>query len=54
MKADTCAHDRRVIQELALNVNIKHSDLTWSGTGMLILTERSPGCDSQWSLDRSR
>ena len=27
-KASTCARDRRVLQELALNVHVKHSDLT--------------------------
>ena len=53
MKVGTCAHDRRVIQELALNVHVKPSDLTWSGSGMSILTERSPGCNCQLSVDRS-
>ena len=24
----TCAHDRRALQQLALNVHVKHSDLT--------------------------
>ena len=28
MKVGTCARDRRVLQQLALNVHIKHSDLT--------------------------
>ena len=28
-KAGTCAHDRRALQQLALNVHVKHSDLTW-------------------------
>ena len=28
-KAGTCACDRRALQQLALNVHIKHSDLTW-------------------------
>ena len=27
-KASTCAHDRRALQQLALNVHVKHSDLT--------------------------
>ena len=27
-KAGTCARDRRALQQLALNVHIKHSDLT--------------------------
>ena len=27
-KAGTCARDRRALQQLALNVNVKHSDLT--------------------------
>ena len=27
-KAGTCARDRRVLQQLALNVHVKHSDLT--------------------------
>ena len=27
-KASTCAHYRRVLQQLALNVHVKHSDLT--------------------------
>ena len=26
--AGTCAHDRHALQQLALNVHIKHSDLT--------------------------
>ena len=28
MKAGTCARDRRALQQLALNVHVKHSDLT--------------------------
>ena len=28
-KAGTCAHERRALQQLALNVHVKHSDLTW-------------------------
>ena len=28
-KAGTCARDRHAIQQLALNVHAKHSDLTW-------------------------
>ena len=28
-KAGTCARDRRAPQQLALNVHVKHSDLTW-------------------------
>ena len=28
MKACTCARDRRALQQLALNVHVKHSDLT--------------------------
>ena len=28
MKASTCAHDRCALQQLALNVHVKHSDLT--------------------------
>ena len=27
-KAGTCARDRRSLQQLALNVHVKHSDLT--------------------------
>ena len=27
-KAGTCAHDRRALQQLDLNVHVKHSDLT--------------------------
>ena len=27
-KASTCARDRRALQQLALNVHVKHSDLT--------------------------
>ena len=27
-KAGTCARDRRALQQLALNVHVKHSDLT--------------------------
>ena len=27
-KAGTCARDRHVLQQLALNVHVKHSDLT--------------------------
>ena len=29
MKSGTCAHDRHVLQQLARNVHIKHSDLPW-------------------------
>ena len=29
-KVGTCARDRRALQQLALNVHVKHSDLTWS------------------------
>ena len=29
-KAGTCVRDRRALQQLALNVHVKHSDLTWS------------------------
>ena len=28
MKAGKCARDRRALQQLALNVHVKHSDLT--------------------------
>ena len=28
-KAVTCARDRRALQQLALKVHVKHSDLTW-------------------------
>ena len=28
MAKGACAHDRRVLQQLALNVHVKHSDLT--------------------------
>ena len=28
-KAGTCARDRRALQHLALNVHVKHSDLTY-------------------------
>ena len=28
-KVGTCAHERRALQQLALNVHVKHSDLTW-------------------------
>ena len=27
-KAGTCARDRRALQQLAMNVRVKHSDLT--------------------------
>ena len=27
-KAGTCARDRRALQQLAMNVHVKHSDLT--------------------------
>ena len=27
-KAGTCARDRRALQQLALNVHVKHSDMT--------------------------
>ena len=27
-KVGTCVHDRRALQQLALNVHVKHSDLT--------------------------
>ena len=29
-KTGTCTRDRRALQQLALNVHVKHSDLTWS------------------------
>ena len=29
MKIGTCARDRRALQQLVLNVHVKHSDLTW-------------------------
>ena len=29
VKAGTCAHDKRVLQQLALDVHVKHSDLTY-------------------------
>ena len=29
VKASTCAHDRRALQQLALNVHVKQSDLTY-------------------------
>ena len=28
VKSGTCAHDRRALQQPALNVHVKHSDLT--------------------------
>ena len=28
-KAGTCAHGKRALQQIALNVHVKHSDLTW-------------------------
>ena len=28
LKSSTCAHDRRALQQLALNMHVKHSDLT--------------------------
>ena len=28
-KSGTCARDRRALQQLVLNVHVKHSDLTW-------------------------
>ena len=28
-KASDCARDRRALQQLALKVHVKHSDLTW-------------------------
>ena len=32
VKAGTCARDRHALQLLALNVHVKHSDLTWQET----------------------
>ena len=29
MKVGTCAHDKRALQQLALNVHIKHTDPEW-------------------------
>ena len=29
VKAGICAHDRRALQQIALNVHVKHFDLTW-------------------------
>ena len=37
-KAGTCVRDRRALQQLALNVHVKHSDLTW-----LDLADYKPG-----------
>ena len=37
-KAGTCAHDRRALQQLALFVHVKHSDLTWPD--LMLLNER--------------
>ena len=36
-KAGTCARDRRALQQLALNVHVKHSDLTYSVSSSLPL-----------------
>ena len=33
-KVSTCDHDRRVLQQLALNVNVKHLDLDLINIGM--------------------
>ena len=35
-KASTCAHDRRALQQFALNVHVKHSDLTWWSSCALV------------------
>ena len=45
-KAGTCASDRRALQQLALNVHVEHSDLTWPDDfewfqfGMWILSKK--------------
>ena len=37
-KASTCARDRRALHQLALNVHVKHSDLTWPDLLSFFLT----------------
>ena len=44
-KAGTCARDRRALQQLALNVHVKHSDLTWPD--LFSLTNKTIYCPSQ-------
>ena len=34
-KSSTCARDRCALQQLALNVHVKHSDLTWQNQNCL-------------------
>ena len=38
----TCAHDRRALQQLALNVHVKHSDVTNKNVEYLCILRSSP------------
>ena len=57
-KAGTCAHDRHTLQQLALNVHIKHSRLAWPGMvctedPLLLFRECSPSSGSAALLSLS-
>ena len=41
-KAGTCARDRRALQQLATNVHVKHSDLTWPDLDSIPLQSVEP------------
>ena len=38
-KVGTCAHDKRALQQLALNVHVKYSDLTWPDLRSILTNE---------------
>ena len=46
---DTCAHDRRALQQLALNVHVKHPDLTWPD--LQLITFRFKKTSSNFTVD---
>ena len=54
-KTGTCARDRRALQQLALNVHVKHSDLTYVGLKDLACdkdhsyNERKPAAATMWA-----
>ena len=52
-KADTCARDRRALQQLALNVHVRHSDLTWP-PHIYIRPRRATNRRAIWITEESR
>ena len=51
--AGTCTHDRHALQQLALNVHVKHSDLTWPDLTLMGTVMRAP-CDTNTILTQSK